>query len=404
MPTFHYRAKNEAGKTINGKISAQTQDEAVELISQQGLLPITVEEEKLTTSSGKSAPLRPARISAKEIFYFSRQLSNLIKAGIPLLRALHLIREQIQNAAFKNILARIEQGIKDGKTFSDCLLEYPKIFNSFYVAMVRAGEESGSLKEMLLSLAEYQKNQYEIISKVRSALAYPVLMSAVGIGTVFFILTFVMPRITGLFINSGQELPVPTKILMGISSFLKVGWIGVIICIAAVVLFLYRWSQTKAGSSALSRLRLSLPFFGTFVLKVEMARFCRSLELLIRSGIPIIKAIQITTPILNNELIRQEFVNCQKDLEVGTSFGESLKKSPIIPGVVSNLITVGEEAGLLEEILRDIADSYEQETNETIKTMTTLLEPAMILIVGLVVGFIVVAMLLPIFQIDVLAQ
>jgi type II secretory pathway component PulF len=402
MPLFAYKAKKNATETVSGQIEAQTQDEAIELINRLGLLPITVKESGLDFSvSGKR---QSGKIKTKEIFVFSRQLTNLIKSGIPILRALTILMEQTQNSHFQGIISEIHNGIKGGKTFSQCLMNYPEIFSSLYIAMVRAGEEGGNLRDMLWRISEYQKSQEEIHAKVRTAMAYPLLMAIVGMATVFFILTFVMPRLSTLFANTGEKLPFVTEVLMTISVFLAKWWMGVVVVVFFLIFFLGRWRKTQGGRLFLSHFILSIPLFRELALKVELARFCRTLELLLKSGISLIRGIQITVPVLNNELIKKGISRCQKDLESGISLGVSLKQVNLIPSMISNLITVGEESGLLEEALHDIADAYEQETNEAIKTMTTLLEPMMILAVGLIVGFIVIAMLLPIFQMDVLAR
>jgi len=403
MSIFHYRAKRKSGETVYGEIEASNQEEAVELINRQDLLPVSIEDKDVTVSS-KQRPPKQGRVAAREVFLLTHQLANLIKSGIPILRALVLLSRQTRNGYFQFILSNIERGIKDGKTFSACLLVYPKIFNPFYVAMIKTGEESGSLKEILIRLAEHLRRQEEISSKVRGALAYPALMALVGMGTIIFILMFVMPRIINLFSSAGEELPLATKILIGISTGLREGWVVILAgLIAAGVLFL-RWSSSAAGRRAISRAKLKFPLYGVFVLKVELAYFCRTLGLLLKSGVPIVKGLQIAIPVLGNEMIKEDFVNCQKDLVSGASFADGFRSSKLVPVMMTDLIVVGEESGLLEEVLSDVATSYEQETNETIKTLTTLLEPLMILIVGSVVGFIVIAMLLPIFQIDAIVR
>ena len=403
MSIFQYRAKKASGETISGQIEAQNQEAAIDLLSQRGLLPIALEE-KNTLASSQGGQIKPRKISSKEIYYFSQQLSSLMKAGIPILRALSLISRQLTNPYFKYAIEDIERQIKDGQTLSNCLLNYPKIFNPFYVAMVHTGEESGNLREILERVSRYQKNQEEIASKVRSALAYPLLMAAVGIGTVIFILTFVMPRVTSLFTSVNQELPLPTQILIAISTFMRNAWPWILLTLVALAFFVARWRESSVGRAALSRLKLKVPLYGSFILKAELAKFCRALALLLHSGIPLIKGIRIAVPILDNQTIQKELAACEKDLEAGGSLGSSLKKAGYIPEMMTNLLLIGEESGTFEEVLNDIADSYDQETNETIKTLTTLLEPIMILTIGLIIGFIVIAMLLPIFQIDIAAQ
>jgi len=399
MTTFLYRAKNNTADTVSGQISAHTEEEAIDLINQLGLLPVSIEQQK----DGKvSTEQKIQKVKSKELFVFSRQLANLLRSGVALLKSLTIIEEQTNNPYFRNVISNIRWGIKEGKTFAESLAAFPNIFSSLYVTLVNAGEESGNLQEMLVNVAEYQRRQEKIIGKVRTALAYPLLMAVVGAGTVYFILTFVIPKMGGLFENIGGNLPLPTVILLSISNILGKAGIFILAILIGVVFFGKRWIKTEQGKMAISRMSLRLPIFGEIILKTELARFSRTLVLLLRSGVNILKALSTATPTLNNELIKGQLEKCRGDLETGGSFGESLQESDEIPKMMGHLISVGEESGNLNDVLTEIADTYEQESNESIKLITTLLEPIMILAVGLVVGFIVFAMLLPIFQIDVL--
>lgn len=403
MPSFLYKAKKGAHEAVTGEITAQNLEEAVELIHQMGLLPVQVEEGNAHPSNTLRSKVNVRRVSLRELYSFSRQLAGLLKAGIPILRALTVLQTQTGHKHFKRVIEDISLGIKNGRPFSSCLGDYPGVFSSLFVAMVHAGEESGNLPEMLLSVAQHQRSQADIISKVRTAMAYPAFMGVIGVGTIFFILTFVMPKITALFSNV-QQLPLPTVILLNLSAFLRVTWLWILVTVLAAGIGIQFWARSAAGQFTLSYFKLRIPFFGKFLLKVELARFCRTMELLLKSGIPILRSIQIAIPTVGNEIVRQILVGSQADLMAGGSFGASLQRSKLIPAVVGHLIAVGEESGNLTEALRDVSDGYEQETAETIKTFTTLLEPLMILTIGSVVGFIVFAMLLPIFQVDLFSR
>ena len=401
MPTFHYKAKKENAETVLGQISAQDADEAVELINQMGLVPVSVE----SKSRGASKVETLQRyVRHKEVYVFGRQLASLLKAGVSILRALEIVGTQTRNPHFKTIIATLGAEIRDGRPFSDALSDYRKIFPTFYINLIRAGEESGNLKEVLLNITEYQRRQEEILAKLKSALVYPLFMGGVGVVTVIFILTFVLPRILALFNSMQESLPLPTVILLNISQFLKTGWYWIVLGMMFGYFLISKFIHSSKGKASISQLELHLPGLGPFTLKVELARMARTLELLLRSGIPILRALQIATPVLNNELIKEAFSRSQTDLAKGGSLGLSLRQSPLIPLVVSDLVVVAEETGSLTQIFHEIATTYEDETKETIKVMTTLMEPVMILIVGSVVGFIVFAMLLPIFQIDALVR
>ncbi len=402
MPTYVYKAKKESAETVMGQVSAENQDEAIELIHQLGLLPVSVEE---STSAGQLVrEIKSTRVKGKETYIFSKQLASLIKSGVPLLQALEVIARQTKNQTFAKAIRDIMSGVRNGRSLSSCLSDYPQIFSTLYVAMVRAGEESGNLREMLFRLAEHQKSQEEISSKVRSALAYPAFMLLIGISTVIFILTFVMPKISVMFKDLGQELPWPTVVVLGISHVIRTAGIGGIVAALFLVLAVSRWSQTQQGRLAVSRIVLAIPFLKTFFLRVDLARFCRTLALLLKSGLPILRAIEVAVPTLNNNFVKRDILACVQGLTAGNSLGSCLRQSSLVPDMMSQLISVGEESGSLTESLADIAESYEQDINEAVKFMTTLLEPIMILSVGVVIGFIVFAMLLPIFQMDLLAR
>lgn len=401
MPTYHYKAKKGA-EAVEGRIEADSEKAAVEKLSLSGYLPIRVDPEAVPKET--NPPIKSkGRVQSREITLFSRQLASLLRSGVPILKALDIILEQSENPYLKYVLGNIHKEIKEGATFSSAFKNYPRIFPAIYIAIIHSGEDSGSLPDALLRIAEYRAKQEEIISRVRMALAYPALMAVVGAGTIIFMLTFVMPRLLRLFSNIGQSLPLPTRLLIALSSGLRQWWWLIILVFIGLALLVRRWLKTEPGRMSWSALELKLPLFGKFILKAELSRFSRTLELLIKNGITILRAIDVAIPVLNNEIIKKQLRLSYKDLEQGGSFGGSLKKSRLFPAFMSNLIIVGEESGGLSGALSEIASSYERDTDERIKTMANLLEPLMILGMGLVVGFIVVAMLLPIFEINVMS-
>jgi type II secretory pathway component PulF len=405
MTTFKFHAK-EGPKDVHGTVEAQSKEDAVEKINQMGFLPVRVE---VQTGAEKKAVVDARHIFApkvrsKDITIFSRQLASFVKSGVPILRGLSIIAEQSENPAFKAVLAEIHLQIKEGSSFSETLKKYPKIFPPLYVAMIHSGESSGNLHEVLMRIADYRQKQEAILTRVRSALAYPILMALVGGGTIFFMLTFVMPRMMRIFDRMEQELPAPTKFLVGLSHGMQEGWLWLLIGIAALVVLYKRGTKTKAQKVFMSHLKLRLPVLGTFVYKSELAQFNRTFELLVKSSISVLRALKIAIPILNNTVIQEELLKSCKDLEEGSSFGKSLEQSKVFPKFMTSLIIIGEESGRLDEALAEIASTYERDTDETVKVMTSLLEPVLILVMGLVVGFIVTAMLLPIFQINMMAD
>lgn len=420
MATFKYRAKAKQGETIEGVIEAATEDEAVEKVSQLGYIPVRIEqtsaERKIEkTDVPPSAPVkgerpsapgivRRGRISGKEITAFGRQLSSLIRSGVPILRAIGIIGEQSENPVFKKMLVQIYDDVKNGAPFSKSLSKYPAFFPPLYVALVAAGEFSGNLDQSLLRVTEYRQKQEEILSRVRSSLIYPALMALTGAGTIIFMMAFVMPRLLGIFSRLGGELPLPTKILIQISQWVRDPWLWGIVAVVSILVIMQLRKKNTLQSLALSRFILGLPVLGAFTLKIQIARFTRTMELLIKSGIAVIETIQTAAPVVSSLVLREELLRCLKDIKEGGSFGKSLKKSKRFPNFMTNLLSVGEESGRLDEALGEIANFYEREADESIRIFTSLLEPLMILGMGLVVGFIVIAMLLPMFEINMMVK
>ena len=422
MPEFIYKAKRGPTEVVDGRVDASSLDDAVDKLDQMGLLPIHLDEVTAETKKAqKAAPQAkasqipqaskaPGRIRifpgvrSTEITMFGRQLASLIKSGVPILRALWIIGEQTQNPRFRQFLDTAQKDINNGKTLSNVLADHPKLFPLIYVAMVRTGEDSGNLQEAMMRISDYRQRQEEILSRVRTAMAYPALMALTGIGTIVFMLTYVIPKLTNLFSSLGSHLPLPTRILMKISSLFQSPWFwgaAGVLAFALVMVFKLRSKQMKLFWSSLS---LRLPVVKSFVIKTELARFSRTFELLIKSGLPILRALEIAAPVLNNSILRKHLEKARDDLTGGGSLGKGLRDCGVFPLFMTNLISVSEESGRLDEAMQEIADFYERETDESIKIMTSLMEPLMILVMGLIVGFIVIAMMLPMFELNMIVK
>jgi len=409
VATFRYRAKEVSGRLVEGVIEAPNNEEAIEKINGLSYFPIAIEEvlhRQETKVSGSVPPifLLGKRIRSREITLFGQQLSTLLRSSVPILRALAIIAEPSENPPFKELLNRIRSEMNQGRSFSSVLNDYPQLFSPLYSALVSAGESSGTLDQALSKITAHRQKQEEILSRIRSALSYPLLMALTGIGTIVFMITFVMPRLTGVFSNLGGNLPMPTRILIQASTLVRQNWGWILGVLAVLLLVFLQGRKTKAQRYASSLVKLRLPILGALILKAEIARFARTLEILLKSGISVLKAIEVAAPVLDNEILKKDCFRCLQDLKEGGSFGHSLKKTKWFPSFVTNLITVGEESGKLEEALCEIAAFYERETDEALRTTTSLLEPLMILGMGLVVGFIVIAMLLPLFELNLMVK
>ncbi|MCM8831019.1 MAG: type II secretion system F family protein [Candidatus Omnitrophica bacterium] len=402
MPIYKYTAKKGPQEVINGKLQANSEREAIEKLSQAGYLPISLEEEGYKVSkSGIDNTTKKYKLKSKYITNFSRQLAILLKSGMPILDALNTISEQAQNTTLKNIILNIHNDIKAGVAFSVALEKFPNVFSSLYISMVKAAESSGNLYNALLQIAEYRSKQEELFSRIKIALSYPLLMLFVCVLTIIFMFTFVMPRLLKIYWSLQQKLPLPTKILISVTSFFQKQSIPITVVILVILFSIRGLYKTEGGKFKIDKFKLKIPILGAFFLKTELTRFSYTLALLIQAGIPIIKAINLAIPIVGNEIIKKQLYQSFQHLKEGGSFGKSLKMSGIFPPFMSNLITIGEASGKLSDSLSEVAISYEKEIDQMIKTFSTLLEPFLILSMGLVVGFIVIAMLLPIFEINI---
>lgn len=366
MPVFFYKAKNKTAETVNGQVIAETKEEAVEKVIALSLIPVSVSDTmQAEMSSATPAPAPKAgttgRVGAKEASLFSRQLASLLKTGTPLLRALEILAKQMANRSFQVVIFEIIRDVKDGKSLADAMSRYPRIFSPLYTAMINSGEESGQLREILSYMSDYLRTQDEIMSRVKTAMAYPAILLVLGLGTVVFLLTFVMPRITSLFVDLKQSLPTPTVILIFVSDFLRHSWMAVGAAVLMITFAVKRWIVTPAGHQTISRLQMQLPILGPLIIKVETARFCRSMEMLLKSGVSILRAIKLSVPLVSNDLVRRDLERCHRDLSEGSSLGQSLKQAKYIPSMTSDMIAIGEEAGTLSQTLQNISEEYEQE-------------------------------------------
>ncbi len=404
MNTYKYRAKKNAREIIEGVIEAASDKDAIEQLSAMGYLPVRLEQAVPARDENRSSSRRKPTVRSRTITVFSRQLASLLRSGMPILKGLSIIREQSDNAHFKEVIGSIHDRIKEGGTFSSALSDYPSLFPPLYIALIRSGEDGGSLPGALLRIADYRAKQEELVSRFRMAMMYPALMALVGLCTVIFMFTFVMPRLTGIFLNMGQQLPLPTRVLISISQAVRQWGFALVVVAAAAALIAWKQSRTRAGRKIFGFVGLRIPLFGALLIKSEIARFSRTMETLLRNGIPILRAMEISIPVIGNEVIREQVGKSYKVLAEGGSLGKSLGNVPFFPAFTSNLIIVGEESGKLDEALSDVAAIYEAEADETLRVLANLLEPLMILGMGLVVGFIVVAMLLPVFEINVMAR
>ena len=401
MPVFSYKAKHGPEKVISGVIEAESQAIALSRLDKMGYFVLSIAAGKEKTGFKSSLGIFQ-RIGLKHINLFTRQLSDLLDAGVPLLESIAILSKQADNTLLSAVLDEIYTDIKDGKSLSEALARYPKLFSPLYINMVASGETGGILESVLARLADFYEKEEEIKSKIKAALTYPILMFFAGIGTIIVLLTFVIPKLVVMFEDMGQRLPLPTQILVSSSNFIvKFWWVPVAIMFLIIILF-KRLKNTKEGGLIIDRWKLAIPLVGKLIQKVEVSRFSRTLATLLKNGVPILQSLNIVKNTITNRAISGEIERAAKDVSEGNKLAASLGRGVWIPVFVTNMIAVGEESGALEKSLLKISDTYARQVDRTTKTLTSLLEPAMILIMGSIVGFIVISMLLPIFQINIL--
>jgi type II secretory pathway component PulF len=341
-----------------------------------------------------------SHVSKKEVMLFSHQLASLLRSGISMLKALDVYLEQSQNKYFNSLILNIKQRIKNGQSFSSSIDNYPDVFSAFYQTMVKIGEDSGSLDESLRLISNYYREEIELLSKIKSALAYPILVFVVGILTVLFIFVHVMPKIIPVFDSLDIKKPFATELLIGISSFFQANWFWFLIGIALLLLIFRRTRKNKTFIYYLSSFRLSLPIIGPLCFKADVARFSRALEIALNRGVSIMAAIKSVTPILAEYHLQKNFSQAHRELAVGRSIKEVFLGAKVFPPFVISLVNMGQESGKLANAFSDIADTYERDCQELIKIITNLLEPVMVLLIGLFVGFIVAAVLMPVLNLN----
>lgn len=403
MKKFKYRAKKGPEQTVEGVITAESQDEAIDKINEMGLFPVAVDEEG-NPQARRVRPFPAGKLKPREVITFYRQLGKLVKSGVPILQAISILAEQSNEAKFKTVLDRMRTTISRGQPLSAALTEHPAAFSVFDTAMVQAGEATGHLDESLLRIADYRMQQDVLFSKVKMALVYPGFILSMGILAAVFLLTFAVPKFTSLFEDFGQKLPLITRMLLGFSHAVSVygGWVLVVLALIAAIG--KRLLALPSEREKIHRFSLKMPYWGTLCLKVEISRFVRTLAVLLKSGIPILRALEIALPVIRNEAVRTDTKACYEAVQNGRYLSDGLRKSKLIPRLLIQLVSLGEESGRLDEALLEVSDWYEQDTVESLGIATRLLEPLVILAVGLLLGAVIIAILLPVFNIDMLIE
>lgn len=394
MPQFRYEVKKAPGQPATGMIEAENQRAAVGQLRDLGYFPISVEEATGKDSRrGWRARLERIRLKDRNIFF--RQLANLIESGMPLSRALSTLAEQTQNQRMTAMIVQLKEDIQKGSTFAEAMERHPAVFGPIHSNLVHAGEEGGMLEEVLWRLVAFGEQEEELRGKAVSAMVYPAFLLILGSAAIFILVSFVFPKFVLIFEDFNQELPWPTQVVMAFCGFMGQFWWAVLAAIAASGAGLWSYIRTPAGRLHRDRWALRTPAVGAVVLKYEMAKFARTLGTLLDNGVPVLSALRITADTLGNRAVAGELVAVQERVATGDSISDSLRSCPHFPPVVINMIAVGEESGRLGGVTKRIADAYDIEVDRAVKTLTALMEPIMIVVMGVIIGFLVIAMMLP---------
>ncbi len=402
---FKYKAKKSLDETIEGVIESESLEQAIESLERKGIIPIVIEPQGKETvsvygSGGGITNLQLGKWGSKKLTVFTQKLYNLTKSNVELLAALRLLQQNNKDQTERLLLEDITQSIKSGMTLSQSFSRHPRYFPLLYVNIVRAGESSGQLKDSLSQLLNYLQRIEELRLKIRQALAYPIFMIIVGAATIFVMLSFILPRLVSMFEDFQAVLPLPTRILLAVSHIFQQYWFIAVIFLAAGFFILQKNYSLKGV--LFSYLKSHLPLVKGLVYKQAVANFATSLSLLLKSGVNLLSALGIVAPVMDNPVYIAHLGQVRQDIKGGDSFSQASVKVKIFPEFFTQMIRVGEESGKLESVLADIADSFQQEIESDLKIISALIEPAIILVLGLIIGCMVLAVLLPIFNINTL--
>lgn len=407
---FVYKAKKGAEEIVEGNIEAANQDAAVAKIIEAGLVPVSVKEEgeyvteeatRPKTKKTQSSISFSRRVTKKDVYIFTKKLKTLLKSQLPILSSLCLLEDQVTSGRFKGIVTEIVETVKEGSSFSEALGKFPKHFPPLYVSIIKAGEASGKLDNSLEQIAKYMDDEMLISQKVKSSLAYPAMMLAVGVATIIFVMTFVIPKLKVLFEGLSESLPLITKVLLGVSVFFSRYWLALFGLSAISVAFLIYTRDSSWQRKALTAVKKRTPIVKDIVYDQSLCRFARGLSLLLASGVPILQAIETATPLVDDPASQDQISKAYKQILAGSGLEESMRNNcHFLPDMFIKMVAVGEASGRLDEILGEMAESYADNVDSATKIMTSLVEPIAILLVGGALGFIAIAILLPIFDIS----
>ncbi len=401
MATYRWKGKKHSGEYLNGEITADSNEQVIEEIRKMDVYPISVKKksEFFTLSLQGNKGISPnTKISDNNLIVFTRQFSSLIESGVPILQGLSIMIEQQKNKELKGILTKIKESIESGASLSDSLRKFPKVFNELYVNLVESGEKGGVLDRVFKRLAVYFEKILKLKRKIKGAMIYPIVVLSVAVGVIIILMTFVIPVFANLFASVGAKLPALTRDVIGFSDFMRTYILYIIIALGILIFALRVYHKKESGKRNIDKMMLKIPLIGILLKKVAIARFARTLSTMVESGVPILAGLAIVSKTSGNKIIEDSLMQTKEDVSSGSPLSMALNKTKLFPPLVIQMVMVGEKTGNLDAMLAKVADYYDEEVDNTVNNLTQMLEPALIIFLGIVVGTLVVAMYLPIFN------
>jgi type IV pilus assembly protein PilC len=402
---FEYRARDRSGGIHAGMMEGSSSAAVASALREKGYVPLRVDEKRTSALDKQlSIPGFKKKVKPKEVAIFSRQLATMVNSGLTLVRSLTILEEQTENPLFCKIISQVRQHVEQGSSLSSALDSYSGTFNHLYVSMIRAGEVGGALDETLVRLADTLESSVRLRSKVKSAMAYPIVVLSLIVLIVSGMLLFVVPIFKNMYDDLGGSLPLPTQMLINVSGFLTTfWWLFLGLAVGGITAF-RRWKSSDAGKVSWDRLKLRAPIFGKLVQKVAISRFARTFSVLSRTGVPVLQALDIVAATAGNALVGEAINDVQASVKRGESLAGPLSRHEVFPPMVTHMMAVGEETGALDTMLSKVADFYDNEVDDTVSALTSLIEPLLIVVMGVAVGGILIALYLPMFNIANLIQ
>jgi general secretion pathway protein F len=401
MPIFEYKATDASGKDVKRTIEADSLKSASQQLKRSGYFITSIKEASVRGKSGSKSSINiGGKVPLHEMTLMIRQLSSLLKASIPLVEALNALVDQVEHERLRSVLSKVNDKVKEGSSFAAALRDHPKVFNEIFVNMVEAGEQSGALAMVLVRLADFMEAQVKLRSKVTSSMMYPVIMVGVGVIILAIIFTVALPKIIKVFESQKMKLPLLTEILIGITNFINQHGLVLLGLITVAIVFFFKWKKSKSGKPKWDRIVLSFPIFGKIIRMINISRFSSTLNTLITGGVPLLPSLGIVRNLITNTQIQGAIDDARRNIKEGESIAEPLKKSGEFPPLVTHMIAIGEKTGELEEMLDTISASYGEQVDTQLNRLTGLLEPVMIISMGISVAIIVFAIVMPLLELN----